>query len=101
MLLSAEIPAIVSGQIPVEISPWKPAPFALGGETVFAVGDIHGCLEEMTALLGTIATLAAETSAPRRLIYLGDMIDRGPSTIGVLKQWAEPPPGAASNVSTG
>jgi serine/threonine protein phosphatase 1 len=76
--------------LPVEISPWKPAPFALNGETVFAVGDVHGCLDEMTALLDTIGTLAAEASAPRRLVYLGDMIDRGPDTIGVLKRWAEP-----------
>ena len=29
--------------LPVEISEWKPAPFALGGETVFAIGDVHGC----------------------------------------------------------
>ena len=29
--------------LPVDISEWKPAPFALGGETVFAIGDIHGC----------------------------------------------------------
>jgi serine/threonine protein phosphatase 1 len=77
--------------LPVEISPWMPAPFALGGETVFAVGDIHGCLDEMTALLDTIRSLAAESAyAPRRLVYLGDMIDRGPSTVGVLKKWAEP-----------
>lgn len=76
--------------LPVDISPWKPAPFALNGETVFAVGDVHGCLDEMTTLLDTIAMLAAESRAPRRLVYLGDMIDRGPSTIGVLKKWAEP-----------
>lgn len=76
--------------LPVEISPWKPAPFALNGETVFAVGDIHGCLDEMTAMLDTVRTLATESSGPRRLVYLGDMIDRGPSTIGVLKKWAEP-----------
>lgn len=76
--------------LPVEISAWKPAPFALNGETVFAVGDIHGCLDEMTALLDAIETLAAESTAPRRLVYLGDMIDRGPDTIGVLKRWAEP-----------
>jgi serine/threonine protein phosphatase 1 len=76
--------------LPVEISPWMDAPFALNGETVFAVGDIHGCLDEMSALLDTIRQLAAESSAPRRLVYLGDMIDRGPSTIGVLKRWAEP-----------
>lgn len=75
--------------LPVEISPWRPAPFALNGETVFAVGDIHGCLDEMTALLEAIRTLAAESTAPRRLIYLGDMIDRGPDTIGVLRTWAE------------
>jgi serine/threonine protein phosphatase 1 len=77
--------------LPVEISDWTPAPFALNGETVFAVGDIHGCLDEMTALLDTIGTLAAESAGTfRRLVYLGDMIDRGPSTIGVLKCWAEP-----------
>ncbi len=76
--------------LPVEISPWMPAPFALDGETVFAVGDVHGCLDEMTALLDTIGELAAESTGQRRLVYLGDMIDRGPSTIGVLQKWAEP-----------
>src|SRR4051794_6514437 len=75
--------------LPVEISPWMPAPFALEGETVFAVGDVHGCLDEMTALLDTIKNLAAESSGQRRLVYLGDMVDRGPCTIGVLKRWAE------------
>ena len=29
--------------LPVEISEWKPAPFDLKGETVFAIGDVHGC----------------------------------------------------------
>ena len=78
--------------LPVEISDWTPAPFALNGDTVFAVGDIHGCLDEKsTALLDTIGTLAAGSGrGARRLVYLGDMIDRGPSTIGVLKRWAEP-----------
>ncbi len=75
--------------LPVEISPWKPAPFAVNGETVFAVGDIHGCLDEMTALLDTMKTLAGESRGSRRLVYLGDMIDRGPNSIGVLKRWAE------------
>ena len=75
--------------LPVEISPWMPAPFTLEGETVFAVGDVHGCLDEMTALLDTIRELAAESAGQRRLVYLGDMIDRGPSTIGVLRKWAE------------
>lgn len=76
---------------PVEISSWKPAPFALEGETVFAVGDVHGCADELGALLGIVQTLAAEARGPRRLVYLGDMIDRGLSTIGALRLWNEEP----------
>jgi len=75
--------------VPVEVSDWKPAPFALGGETVFAVGDVHGCAEQLTDLLDVIRTLAAESDGPRRLVYLGDLVDRGPDTLGVLRLWAE------------
>src|SRR5436190_6572644 len=73
----------------VEISPWQSAPFALGGETVFAVGDVHGCAEELDHLLDAIRDLAHDAAAPRRLVYLGDLIDRGPDNIGVLRRWAE------------
>ena len=72
---------------PVDVGAWQPAPFALG-ETVFAIGDIQGCAEELAALLGTVATLAREQSGSRRLVYLGDVVDRGPDTIGALKLWA-------------
>jgi calcineurin-like phosphoesterase family protein len=74
---------------PVEIGAWKPAPFALEGETVFAIGDVHGCAPELTCLLDTVAMLAGEQRGPRRLVYLGDLIDRGPNTIGTLRLWAE------------
>ena len=59
--------------LPVEISAWKPAPFALNGETVFAIGDIHGCAAELAVLLQSIQGLAREAKGKRRLIYLGDM----------------------------
>jgi len=75
--------------VPVEISAWKPAPFALNGETIFAVGDVHGCAPELQALLNTCATLPRYGSGKRRLVYLGDVIDRGPDNIGALKLWAE------------
>ena len=75
--------------VPMEISGWKPAPFALGGETVFAVGDVHGCAEELRALLRAVAILARESEGRRSLVYLGDLIDRGPDTVGTLKLWAE------------
>jgi serine/threonine protein phosphatase 1 len=75
--------------VSVEISPWNPAPFALRGETVFAVGDVHGCADELASLLDTIGSLASSGDEPRRLVYLGDLIDRGPDTLGVLRLWAE------------
>jgi calcineurin-like phosphoesterase family protein len=75
--------------VPVDVGPWKPAPFELGGETVFALGDVHGCAEELAGLLATVAQLAREAVRPRRLVYLGDMVDRGSDTIGVLRLWAE------------
>ncbi len=74
--------------LPVEVSEWKPAPFELGGETVFAIGDVHGCAAELRALLDTIARLASEAAGRRRLVYLGDMINRGPDSVSVLEQWA-------------
>jgi serine/threonine protein phosphatase 1 len=75
--------------VPVDVSSWIPAPFALSGETVFAVGDVHGCADELAGLLDTIRSLARDGVEPRRLVYLGDMIDRGPDTLGVLRLWAE------------
>ena len=78
----------VALELPVDISNWKPAPFALNGETVFAIGDVHGCADELRALLGVIRRLAGDTDGKRRLVYLGDMINRGPDSMGVLEQWA-------------
>jgi len=75
-------------ELPVTLSEWKPAPFDVKGETVFAIGDVHGCAAELGALLKSIAGLAGEAKGKRRLIYLGDMINRGPSSAGVLDLWA-------------
>jgi serine/threonine protein phosphatase 1 len=75
--------------VPLDVGEWKRAPFALDGETVFAIGDVHGCRDEFAALLDTIQTLAGEAKRPRRLVYLGDLIDRGPDSLGVLRLWAE------------
>src|SRR5690242_17282810 len=74
--------------LPVALSEWKSAPFDLRGETVFAIGDVHGCAAELEALLKSIAGLAAEAEGRRRLIYLGDMINRGPNSVRVLGLWA-------------
>jgi serine/threonine protein phosphatase 1 len=85
---SGMVTGMVDVSVPVEVSDWRPAPFTLAGETVFAVGDVHGCARELDALLTTVA--ATPRTAPRRLIFLGDLIDRGPDNLGALRAWAAP-----------
>ncbi len=45
------------------------------------VGDVHGCLDEMLQLLDDVQY------APRRdrLVFLGDLVDRGPKSVGTVK----------------
>ncbi len=46
----------------------------------YAVGDVHGCLEKVLRLLEVLQY----DPATDRLIFLGDYIDRGPDSKGVL-----------------
>ncbi len=48
----------------------------------YAIGDIHGCTDALARLLARIDTHRA--GAPRRLVFLGDYIDRGPDSAGVV-----------------
>lgn len=64
--------------------------------TVFAVGDIHGCLDLLRALEARIAArLAADPArGPALIVVLGDAIDRGPHSAGVVAHLTGPaPPG--------
>lgn len=72
----------------IDVSAWHAAPFDLAGETVFAVGDVHGCAAHLGVLLDTIAGIARTVDGPVRLVFLGDLIDRGPDSLGVLDLWA-------------
>ena len=52
------------------------------------VGDVHGCLGELTRLLTKLGYDAANGFRPpagRRLVFLGDLVDRGPSSVGCLR----------------
>lgn len=56
-----------------------------GGLRVYAVGDIHGRLDLLDALLLEIdADDALRPPAQTHLIFLGDLIDRGPQSAGVV-----------------
>lgn len=47
---------------------------------LIAIGDIHGCLRELKELLEII-----KPTPDDRLIFMGDYIDRGPDSVGVVK----------------
>lgn len=59
------------------------------------IGDIHGCRSELETMLGELGyaiTRDAEGRAidaahpdARRVVFLGDLVDRGPDTPGVLR----------------
>jgi serine/threonine protein phosphatase 1 len=46
----------------------------------YAIGDVHGCLDKIMRLLD----LLSYDPADDRLIFLGDYIDRGPNSKGVI-----------------
>jgi len=57
------------------------------GQRVFAIGDVHGRLDLLDDLLCQIANDdAARTPAQTDLIFLGDLIDRGPESAAVIER---------------
>lgn len=52
---------------------------------VYAIGDVHGSLGLLRQLLGAIAADAAALGRPARVLVLGDLVDRGPDSAGVLE----------------
>jgi protein phosphatase len=54
------------------------------------IGDVHGCHEELVDLLGRLGYVGGEEGgwrhpAGRTAVFLGDLVDRGPDTPGVLR----------------
>lgn len=57
------------------------------GLRVYAIGDIHGRLDLLDALIDRIeADDAARGDADTQLIFLGDLIDRGPNSAQVVER---------------
>lgn len=63
----------------------RPAPAVPPGERVYAIGDIHGRRDLFDALIAAIdADDSASGPATTTVILLGDLIDRGADSAGVL-----------------
>lgn len=71
---------------------------------LYAIGDIHGRLDCLDALLARIAEDAGAQppAADQALVFLGDYIDRGPDSRGVIDRLlAGPPAGFAARYLKG
>ena len=51
---------------------------------IYAIGDIHGCLDLYDALEAEIVADAANIDGPKLIVCLGDVVDRGAKTAEVL-----------------
>ncbi|MDT0574628.1 metallophosphoesterase family protein [Croceicoccus sp. F390] len=63
------------------------------GQRVYAIGDVHGRLDLFRKMINAIeADNHARSPAEVTVILLGDLIDRGPDSAGVIRlarQWSE------------
>jgi hypothetical protein len=48
--------------------------------TTFCIGDVHGCSSELADLLDKIALTSSD-----RVLFIGDLIDKGPDPIGTVR----------------
>ncbi|QUW78995.1 polynucleotide kinase-phosphatase [Streptomyces mirabilis] len=50
------------------------------------IGDIHGCASELDSLLGKLGYADGAHPGGRTAVFVGDLVDRGPDTPGVLRR---------------
>ncbi|MET8135953.1 polynucleotide kinase-phosphatase [Streptomyces sp. NPDC005251] len=50
------------------------------------VGDIHGCASELETLLGKLGYVDGAHPEGRTAVFVGDLVDRGPDSPGVLRR---------------
>ncbi|MGW0692731.1 polynucleotide kinase-phosphatase [Streptomyces sp. NPDC002738] len=50
------------------------------------IGDIHGCSSELESLLGKLGYVDGAHPEGRTAVFVGDLVDRGPDSPGVLRR---------------
>lgn len=76
-------------QLRAFFSPPPPArlPAVPAGTRYYVIGDIHGRLDLYDVLIASIeAELAAAPKVETRIVLLGDLVDRGPQSAGVIER---------------
>lgn len=57
---------------------------------IYAIGDVHGCLNELKQAEETIARDIRQSGRPGLVVLLGDYVDRGPLSAQVLEHLCRP-----------
>jgi serine/threonine protein phosphatase 1 len=90
-----KLPKLFASQAP-EAAAQRAGPARLridiDGVAVYAVGDVHGCLDELLALEAIIADDASRLPGEKLIVMLGDYVDRGPRSADVLEHLTRPAP---------
>lgn len=78
---------------------FQPSPASLPPEQrIYAIGDVHGCADRLAMMHSTVAEdLAARPIAHALVIHIGDYIDRGPDSAGVIEHLLRPFPTVAGS----
>lgn len=66
------------------VTAWRPLPCRGPEAQLFVIGDVHGQAGALGAALDEIGRIPG-TGLPRRLVFLGDLIDRGPDSLGAVR----------------
>lgn len=76
---------------PADVAAEQFVPVVPDGERAYAIGDVHGRLDLLRALLATIeAEVLRDRPARVHLVMLGDLIDRGPDSAAVVDLFTRP-----------
>lgn len=65
---------------------------------IYAIGDVHGCLEPLLQLEERIGEDAANSEGRKLIVMLGDYVDRGPKSAAVLYHLTASPPAGFDRV---
>lgn len=54
------------------------------GLRVYAIGDIHGCVNELRKMIANIDAEQERSASKYKIVFLGDYVDRGPANRDVI-----------------